>query len=145
MIRKCTDNFSDALGEIQRGRATSLGVRYELTIDRDYVVLGMFIWETTLCFVVNGDHGRPVAVPAGLFAEDSGSLPSDWYFALGPGIRLSGPSLWERPLVAAWGYRELVEEQGHLDALLDGDDAACALFYRLLAGGSSDAPPASLF
>jgi hypothetical protein len=134
MIRKCTDNVSDALGDFQRGRATGLGVRYELTVGREYRVLGMLQWETTLFFIVNGDHAAPVAVPAGLFEASSSPLPGDWWFALGPGVRMSGTALWENPLVAIWGYRELVDEAGHLDSLLEGEPSACAVFYLRLQG-----------
>ena len=55
---------------------------------------------------------------------------SDWSFVIGPGVGMSGSKLWENPLVAMWGYRELIEDRGHLDALLDGDLDACAVFYR---------------
>ena len=134
MIRTCTDNVSDALGDFQRGRATGLGVRYELSIGQEYRVLGMLQWETTLFFIVNGDHGAPVAVPAGLFEASFSPLPADWWFALGSGIKMSGTALWENPLVAIWGYRELVEEPGHLDSLLEGESGACAVFYRRLRG-----------
>jgi hypothetical protein len=138
MILKCTDNKSDSLGEFQRGRAVGLGVTYDLTVGKDYRVAGMMLWETTLAVIVNGDDGWPTSVPAGFFEQVPLELPSDWFFALGRGVKMSGSDLWVNPMVAIWGYRELVEDDGHLDALLEGESAACAVFFRWL---NDDAVP----
>ena len=133
MILLCTDNRSDVLGELQRGRALGLGVVYPLSIGRRYWVAGLLIWESTLSVVLNGDDGSPATAPAGFFEQLPVRMPDDWSFVVGPGIGMSGSKLWENPLVAMWGYRELVEDRGHLDALLDGDPEACGVFYSRMA------------
>jgi hypothetical protein len=137
MILLCTSNRSDVLGEAQRGRAVALGVEYPLSIGRRYWVAGMLIWETTLSLIINGDDGAPTTAPAGFFEQVPVEVPGDWSFVIGPGVGMSGSRLWENPLVAMWGYPELIEDRGHLDALLDGDSDACAVFYRRMEAESS--------
>ena len=133
MVVTCTSNRADVLGDHQRGRATRPEAEYDLTVGHQYQVVGMLLWETTLLFVVRSDSGAPYTAPVGLFDRSSSRLPADWSFAIGPGVALSGPRLWQRPLVATWGYRELVDDEGHLERLVEGDPHAAAVFSRQLA------------
>ena len=111
-------------------------VVFDLTIGTKYAVAAMLLSETTLFFVVVGDHGSPIAVPGGLFEASTKPIPTGWCFSVGPGAKLSGTRLWEKPLVGIWGYREMVTQTDHLDALLEGDPAAVKLF-DLRAGSDS--------
>jgi hypothetical protein len=122
-------NRADALGDYQRGRGTQPTAVYKLTVGQQYQVVGMVLWETMLLFLVKSDSGRPYAAPAGLFDRSPVRVPPDWWFAVGAGVALSGPRLWERPLVAIWGYKALVEDEKHLERLLEGDPDASKVFF----------------
>ena len=51
---------------------------------------------------------------------------------------MSGSHLWEYPLVAVWGYQELVDDVTHLERLIEGEPNACAVFASLLTDGRDD-------
>jgi hypothetical protein len=65
----------------------------------------------------------------------SSSIPSDWHFVLLDGIAASGGDASNR-WVAKWGYRQLVSDPSHSDALLERDSNALAIFDRLVDTGS---------
>jgi hypothetical protein len=131
----CVVNEPGRLADHQQGRAARFESAYPLTVGRSYAVVGMSITETVLYFLVRDDHGEPRFAPAGMFDLVTSPLPAGWCFALGSGVRASGRDLWIDPVVATWGYPELVEDPAHFTALLDEDVDASAIFTRHVADG----------
>ncbi len=129
MIVTCLHTGSLELADHQRGRFTALHSDYPLTRGTEYVALGMGIWETVLHVLVRDDWGKPSWCPLALFNCPPQTFPSDWEFTLCDGITQSGAGLWTR-WVARWGYRELVRDPGHSDALMERDTEALAIFAR---------------
>lgn len=124
----CIYNDRKDLADHQRHRAEGVSGTYPLTMGKAYTVLGMGITENVFEFLVPDDLGNPRFAPAGLFSLDPCELPSGWKFGLGPGVWASGRSLWADPVVATWGYPELVDDPGHGSALQELDDGALAIF-----------------
>jgi hypothetical protein len=95
-------------------------------------VLGIGIFETILVALVVDDNGQPRWLPAGLFEFEPQGLPTDWEFALLDGVAASGGDASNR-WVAKWGYPDLVRDESHSDALIEGDPAALEVFFREFA------------
>ncbi len=124
MLLTCNSDQASTLGELQLGRGTRADATFPISIGKAYEVAGMVLWETMLWLLVRDDDGDPLNAPAGLFERVPASLPEGWKFKVGEGATLSGSALWEGPLVAVWGYAELVENRDHLGDLFEGDAIA---------------------
>ncbi len=131
MIAVCIHNRGSQLADHQRGRFTSFDERYDLTIGSPYEVLGMGIFETTLCLLVQDDWGGPFFFPAGLFDCRDQALPASWRFSLLEAIAYSGRDLWTR-CIAVWGYDELVNDPTHMEGLGNLDERALRIFRARL-------------
>jgi hypothetical protein len=123
----CRENEPSRLPEHARGRAWRFEGTYPITIGCSYPVAAMAIHEGVL---VVEDWGGPLFAAAGFFEMDATTMPDDWLCELGPGNRAHGRDLWTNPVVAQWGYPELIRDPGHAEALLTGDPEALAVFAR---------------
>lgn len=129
----CRYNLGSHLANHQRGRFAAVEETYPLTIGKEYVVVGMGIWENVLSYLVSNDIGRPTFAPAGLFDPDSVEvIPSGWEFSLRGGIAAEGTALWTNPCAAVWGYHALVADPAHAGALEEGDVEAQTMFREEL-------------
>ncbi|HBX81965.1 MAG: hypothetical protein WAV45_09450 [Propionibacteriaceae bacterium] len=90
----------------------------------------MSIVERAFFLLVRDDAGGPCFAPAGFFEIFDAGVPQGWRFALGAGVHASGRALWSAPTVATWGYRELIDDAFHLQALLEFEPAALTIFDR---------------
>jgi hypothetical protein len=133
MIVTCVSNDPAALADHQQSRVSAFESAYPLTPGRQYAVVGMSITETVFYFLVKDDLGQARFAPAGMFDLVEAPLPPGWRFALGSGVRASGRDLWSDPVVATWGYPELVDDPEHFSALLDKAPHAVAIFSREIA------------
>lgn len=124
----CATNDPNALADHQRGRAASFESAYPITIGKSYAVIGMSVTENILDFLVRDDWGGPCFAPAGMFELLTAPVPDDWSFTLRSGIRATGNAAWENPIVAMWGYRELVDTETHVTDLLDREPNALRIF-----------------
>lgn len=124
----CSSNDPGAMADHQRSRAVAFETAYPLTVGKEYSVVGMSITENVFYFLVQEDWGGPCFAPAGMFELVSAPIPPGWHFALRSGVRASGRDLWADPIVALWGYRELVEPGEHLTNLLEHEQVALAVF-----------------
>ena len=132
MIASCLHNTGAALGQPQRGGFYSDGTVFDLQVGSDYAVLGLGMFETILLALVVDNTRHPRWLPVGLFEFKAQSLPSDWEFVLLDGVAASGgesSSGW----VAKWGYPDLVRNDAHSDALMEGDPEALDVFLREFA------------
>ena len=112
----------------RRPRGTTDASAFAVTPGRIYAAVGVVALADHLSVLVRDDWGGPAFVPAELFAGMTAAVPEGWAFALDSGARAGLRALWGEPVVAVWGYRALVEEDGHAAALLAGDARALALF-----------------
>lgn len=137
----CVHKVSTELADHQQGRFAKVESRYDLTLGKAYLVLGMGVWETVLQVLVRDDFGTPCFCPAALFEIEEQPFPSDWHFALEDGIRLSGVAAWTH-WIAVWGYKELVVNRSHGSDLGERNPEALAVFEAeyLKAGGEPDRP-----
>lgn len=97
------------------------------------------IYEQTLDFLIRNDYGDPRWAPAAYFEAFTDEMPAGWKFALGDGIHLDGRKLWEKPVVARWGYPELVDDPMHFNAIVDGDPAALEIFNKHFSAAEQQA------
>lgn len=90
MIAKCIHNTGCGLGEPSRGSFYSAETVFHVELGKDYVVLGLGIFETVLVALVCDETGKPNWLPIGLFEFEDTGMPADWEFALldgGSGVR----------------------------------------------------------
>lgn len=132
MIAICLHNRSSSLSDHQRGRFAEIDEEHYLTIGKRYTVLGMSILESALYFLVRDDTAAPSFSPAAMFDCALQPIPVDWCFSLRDGIHATGSDLWERPCVAVWGYKELVDDLGHANSLGEREPQALQIFAREL-------------
>jgi hypothetical protein len=132
MIGKCVHNTGASLGQPQRGHFYTDKTVFHLQVGSEYPVLGIGLFETILLALVVDDTRTPRWLPAGLFEFQPQALPADWEFVLLDGVAASGGEASNR-WVAKWGYPDLVRDEGHSDALIEGDPAALEMFFREFA------------
>jgi hypothetical protein len=138
---RCVANRGVFLPGGRRPRGTSASSAFAVTPGRTYVAAGVLALADHLSVLVRDDWGGPAFVPAELFAEVTTALPAGWSFALDSGARAGRRTLWGEPCVAVWGYPELVEDDGHVAALLAGDARAVAVCLREIDRSAGGARP----
>ncbi len=136
----CIFNDPHRVADHQFGRATKFSGPYPITPGNEYLLVGMSIVENVFEFLIGDDSGRPCFAPAGMFNLMSMEIPKEWHFALKSGIHASGRQLWTHPVVAVWGFKELLDEQ-YVEALLTGDQEAFTLFKHQLDIAADDGEP----
>lgn len=100
-----------------------------------YDVHAIALWAggTVHYLIYDRDAGVPVWNPADLFDVINAELPSNWsYRYLG-----FNPDGEPRPVLALWGYEELVRDAAHHDALLEADPVALEIFLRRAGAASA--------
>ncbi|MGA7237067.1 MAG: hypothetical protein WBY44_15375 [Bryobacteraceae bacterium] len=102
-----------------------------ITVDKDYAVFGMAVWKDTLRILISDDNGLPNWYPIELFSVKDARLPDDWLFAFFGNDESSH-------LQALWGYRNLVIDEQHYDALVERDERALAIFAQERAKHQDD-------
>ena len=133
MICRCLRNTGATLGLPPRGFYYSERTTFEVTVGKDYRILGLGIYETVLLALVYDDTKKPNWLPAGLFQISKVALPNSWRFSVCDGVAASGGDASGR-WVALWGYEELIEDHRHSDALIERDQSALEIFFRRLNG-----------
>lgn len=89
-----------------------------LTVGKDYLAVAISLWRGCLQVLVSDDNELPNWFPIECFDLINRYLPVDWLFCYYDGADLQ----------ALWGYRTLVEDYQHYDALLSRDRSAIAVF-----------------
>ena len=111
--------------------------RYRLVVGRRYSPFAMaLIWPMGLKVLILDESGRPNWLPLPLFAGERQSLPASWLF--GVTEVLNAPSV-----TAIWGYRDLVMDPAHFEALIERELQAWEVFLDA-ADGRSDLEPHEL-
>ena len=102
---------------------------YNIRVGSVYRVVGMGIWDTALMVLIRDDTDKPSWKPIGLFEIEPSTFPRNWQFSLIDGIAASGGDASNR-WVAMWGYKELIADPKHSDALIERDPHALEIFNR---------------
>jgi hypothetical protein len=129
VIARCVHNTGSALGHPARGHFYTVETIFHLELAKEYVVLGLGIFETVLLALVRDETGRPSWLPIGLFEFEGTALPADWEFTVVDGVAASGGVASDR-WVARWGYAELVGKAPLSDALIEREPHALEIFER---------------
>ncbi|HEY3924095.1 MAG TPA: hypothetical protein VGL75_05990 [Acidothermaceae bacterium] len=137
MIVPCSYNDGSSLGAPHRGNFYTERTVFHLVVGKNYVVAGLGIFETVLLALVCDETGNPNWLPVGLFDFAGNSIPDDWEFALFDGVAASGGAAGHR-WVARWGYRQLVRDPRHSDALIERDPHALAIYFAEVAKFSDE-------
>lgn len=138
---RCLANRGAFLPDDRRPRGTTPASAFAVTPGQTYVAVGVLALADHLSVLVRDDWSGPAFLPAELFAEVTTSVPPGWSFALDSGARAGRRTLWGEPCVAVSGYRELVEDEGHVAALLAGESHALAVFAAELDPTPGSGPP----
>jgi hypothetical protein len=132
MIGRAVHEVGATLGSPERGDFFSAETTFHVTVGREYLVLGLGIFETVLLALVCDDTNKPNWLPIGVFEFQSAAFPADWEFVLVDPLAASGADASNR-WVAVWGYPELVHDRSHSDRLIERDAAALEIFFSELA------------
>lgn len=132
MIARCIHNHGSELPEPVHGRFYTNRTDFHLDIGTEYRVFAMSIWETVLIVLVCDETGKPNWLPIGLFEITDPTVPHDWEFALLDGEAASGGDTLSKE-AARWGYREMIRNPKHHDALIEREPEALKSFFEELA------------
>lgn len=133
----CISNDPKELSDHQQSRFVVFEGNHSLTIGKAYPVVGMMISERAFYFLIRDDWGGPCFTHAGFFELFTAPIPENWHFGLKAGIYSSGKELWAKPIVAIWGYLELIENPTHMQDLFELEPAALAVFDAYMCSAES--------
>lgn len=113
-------NSAKDLSPQARGEHTAEDYVYAITVGRSYAVAALITGGDGVSCLILNDNGFPDTIPIGLFRRDMQRLPSDWFFIVGRqaatiGLQLGGG------ITAVCGYERLIEKDGYLGRLFDGE------------------------
>ena len=97
--------------------------RFPLTFGKVYVVYSMYLTDEGIVkYLIISDGGRNYWYPPELFDITDNRLPSCWQYAFwGDDERI--------PILAMWGYEEIVNRKDHYDDLIERKSSALSIFY----------------
>lgn len=93
---------------------------FPVTVGTDYPVYGVAMFKRGVIVLLRDDTGKPNWHPIELFEVTDGTLRPGWKFAM----RNDG----EQGIQAILGYPDLVDDEGHKDALIERDPEALQTF-----------------
>jgi len=125
MIVKCVANSGKNRPGIYRTLGYTNQLVFHVSPGKEYVVQSMALWGLHLVLLLADDAGRPNWFPAVLFRVVNPHLPPDWAYDIARHD--------SRGLRAIWGYKEIVQNKQHNDALIDRDPDALRLFAQIAA------------
>ncbi|MEG0307616.1 MAG: hypothetical protein RR636_06720 [Clostridium sp.] len=117
---KCNNYTGSSLSTKALDASGTIGTEFELTINQEYVVYGIMLWEGVPKYLIIGNENLASWYPAELFEVVDNCLPLEWYFNY-----YSGESL-----EAIWGYKEMVMDEAHYDELIEWEDEAVKIFLK---------------
>lgn len=100
-----------------------LSSEFDLVIGKEYIVHAQSIFRGSLYYLIDPlDDDRPSWFPAEAFSLSEKEIPRGWLFAV-------YPEDFHHRLGAIWGYKKLVDDPDHYDALLERDPDARQAFH----------------
>lgn len=117
----CVANVGSSLSRSRKAAGYTDDSVFHLTIDGEYDVYAMALFDAGLSVLICDDTGYPRMEPIELFDVGNGHVPAHWEFTLFSG---------EQFLVKAiWGYSALIHNESHYDDLLQLEPSALQIFY----------------
>lgn len=134
MLLRCVANSAGAVPQYQGVLFFDLQMRFQITIDFEYLALGMELYNNVLQVLVadDSDFRRPQWLPIELFTVLDGNIVG-WHFKMFD----PGSQAFEAGFRARWGYPLLVQSNRHRDGLEELDPGALATFGDRLARGEA--------
>lgn len=123
---KCIHNDGTGLLDTTIESGLNIEVTYPIDIGDLYVVYGQCIYMRNgkypiLKYLIKGSkENLPSWYPAELFEVVDSLLYYEWYYSYTP----------KMPLVAIWGYEEMVMLSNHYDDLIERKDEAIRIFLQ---------------
>lgn len=98
---------------------------YSLTVGREYLVMGMFMFQNYLAYLVD-NSGFIFTAPCYLFTLVNPEISSPWNFRVVNNKEKIYPFI-----QAIWGYKELcMDEQSYEDLIVERKEEAQRIYYR---------------
>jgi hypothetical protein len=122
MIVKCIENTNRNLPPeyFQTFRAESDKTVYHVSVGKAYTVFAIAIWRLQPMILISDDTDLPNWYAPELFSVIDPHLSPEWCCALN--VKSEGG------LRAICGYEEIVQNEGHNDALMDRQKLALSIF-----------------
>lgn len=119
---QCIANMGDKLSPGNRAFRNSDKAEYPIKIGEIYNIYGQHLYKGTLSYLLIGTYENlPSWYPVELFQVIDPMLPMEWYYQhLGHDSNVS----------SIWGYKELVLDMSHHDALIEREDEAVRIFLK---------------
>jgi uncharacterized CHY-type Zn-finger protein len=118
---RCVNTGGEALLAADIASGNTRSSVFHVTLARDYTVYGVVFCRSVLDYLVQADTGSPQWTPASLFQVVCGRVSRHWVFA----------DWSSTEYIAAMTFAEFTESPEAFDQLVEGDDAACGMFYTL--------------
>lgn len=137
MKARCVQNQAKALARTAQKAVGSPNTMFPLSTGEEYDVSATAMLTTgVVLYLTTNKWGRdPDWYPADLFQVVDGRVPCSWQFAYFGSVFKK----WRAPVVAVWGYPELVGDlEAHMTGLWEADESILATFYRRRAEAQTE-------
>jgi hypothetical protein len=135
MLAKCRHVSGATLVPPANGTFYTPRSEFHVTLDKHYYIAGLGIFEHVPLVLIRDDTEGPNWLPLAAFDVPAQSTPAHWEFVAE--IAELANSGW----TARWGYPRLVRELAHVEALIERNPEALAIFHdeveRGIAGPQS--------
>lgn len=115
----CNKNHGSQLRKDQLKGNTEKTIFY-VTIGKEYNVFSMVLWNSNLYVLLYDDTNNAHWYPIVLFSVSDNNIPLDWHFSLLPENNLG--------IEAIWGYKEMIKNSSHYEALIECHPEALKIF-----------------
>jgi hypothetical protein len=119
---RCVANTGAALLPGSKRIEKLISKEYSIEIGREYAVYCMSMWKGSLDYLLEDDG--PYWYPADLFEVVDPLMPPLWYFT----FRVRNVEY--EFMQAIWGYKEMIIDTGHHDALTLHESDALDIFAK---------------
>lgn len=118
----CIGNSGQQLPKKYLASGNTVQSVFHVELGHTYPVYGISLWDDgTLNYLLQGkNEDLPSWNPSELFRVSESSLPMEWYFNYYS----------NRTVPAIWGYKELVLDEEHHDALIERESDAIKIFLK---------------
>ncbi len=120
MLIQCKNNSAKALSVKALRVSGTDATEFPLIIGKKYTVFAICLWQGVLKYLIIGEQNLPMWYPSELFDVVEKTLPFEWYCDIVVG----------QALEAIWGYKEMVYDNCHFDALQERDSKAVKIFLK---------------
>lgn len=122
----CTSNTGAGLSAAHFLIGYTKDSRFSLVMGHEYTVHAMSIWRSALMVLLLDANNLPNWYPIEIFEVLDGHLPKNWFFR-----KIQDEN---SLLDAIWGYKEIVLDSVHYDALIDRVPDAIKIFTDAISG-----------